>query len=111
MGLLNAAKDGLKETAKKEAEFIKLEYLKHGMKSDVKSMIYEEKDSLEKYNDSFEDLIQAIFELKGTLIFGFEGKTADAMVETMSKYHSKVVEDQNAIESCISSCRTYDGWF
>ncbi|MCG1298259.1 hypothetical protein K4P88_04615 [Staphylococcus epidermidis] len=110
MSLLESAKESVKETARKDAEFIKLECLKHEMKSDVISIISKEKQSLKQYNDDFENLIQAIFELKGTLIFGFEGKTADAMVETMGKYHSKVVEDQKAIESCIRSCKTYDGW-
>lgn len=105
------AKESLKEAARKDAEFKKLEYLKHEMKSNVKSMISDEKQTLKQYNDDFEDLVQAIFELKGTLIFGFEGKTADAMVEIMDKYHSKIVEDQKAIESCIRSCKTYDGWF
>lgn len=111
MSLFENAKKGIKEAARKDAEFKKLEYLKYEMKSDVKSMISEEKETLEKYNDSFEDLIHAIFNLKGTLIFGFEGKTADAMVKTMENYHKKVVEDQNAVETCISSCKTYDGWF
>jgi len=101
----------MEELARKEAELEKLDYLKHEMKSDVTSMISEENDTLKHYNDSFEDLIQVIFELKGTLIFGFEGKTADAMIKTMSNYHSKVIADQKSIEACISSCRTYDGWF
>ncbi|MEX2947554.1 hypothetical protein ABH521_000025 [Staphylococcus warneri] len=111
MGYFEDAKKGIEEAARKDAEYKALEVIKFQMKSDIKSMISDEKDTLEKYNDSFENLIQAIFNLKGTLIFGFEGKTADAMVETMGKFHSKVIEDQKSIEECIQSCKTYDGWF
>ena len=46
MSLLESAKESVKETARKDAEFIKLECLKHEMKSDVISMISKEKQSL-----------------------------------------------------------------
>jgi len=101
----------MKEAARKDFEYKQLDFLKYEMKAEIESMINREKEALENNTDDFHDLIEAIFHLKGQLIFGFEGKTADVMVKTMERYHSKIVDDGTSIDDCIKSCKTYDGWF
>ena len=43
-------------------------------------MIENEKELINECPEEIDGLVKEIFNLKGTLIYGFEGKTGDAMV-------------------------------
>ncbi|MGW7810132.1 hypothetical protein ACWEU9_09895 [Staphylococcus xylosus] len=81
--------------------------INHNMKSELKSMIESEKEIINDSTEEIDTLVKEIFNLKGTLIYGFEGKTGDAMIETAAKYHSKVLDDSENVKECVDSCKLY----
>ncbi|MGW8026265.1 hypothetical protein ACWEYW_04395 [Staphylococcus xylosus] len=107
MDKIEAGKKALEETAKRGKELAELQVIKHNMKSELKSMIESEKEIINDSTEEIDTLIKEIFNLKGTLIYGFEGKTGDAMVETTAKYHSKVLDDSENVKDCVDSCKLY----
>ncbi|MCV7445914.1 hypothetical protein [Staphylococcus epidermidis] len=110
MRKLDIVEDGKKlieETAKRGKELAELQMIKHNMKDELKKMIENEKELINECPEEIDGLVKEIFNLKGTLIYGFEGKTGDAMVETTANYHSKVLDDSENVKECVDSCKLY----
>lgn len=97
----------MEETAKRGKELAELQVIKHNMKSELGSMIESEKEIINDSTEEIDTLVKEIFNLKGTLIYGFEGKTGDAMIETTVKFHSKVLDDSVNVKECVDSCKIY----
>lgn len=104
---IEAGKKALEEATKRAKELGELQVIKHNMKSELKSMIESEKEIINDSTEEIDSLVKEIFNLKGTLIYGFEGKTGDAMIETTAKYHSKVLDDSENVKECVDSCKLY----
>lgn len=107
---LDIVEDGKKlieETAKRGKELAELQITKHNMKDELKNMIENEKELINECPEEIDGLVKEVFNLKGTLIYGFEGKTGDAIVETTANYHSKVLDDSENVKECVDSCKLY----
>lgn len=112
---IHDATDAIKKEAEKDAkiamEKARLFALKHELKSEIQSMISDEKEDIENCFSSLDEIESILKDQSSKLEGAFEGKTSDAIAFNLATEQSKLMDLTESYDDCKKSCKTYDGWF